>query len=1371
MAHLGKANRLFEELANARTPAEMNRLMDEVMKEATRVAGINLERERRGLPVPKPRPPKPAPKAAPKPAPRPAPKAAPKPAPRPAPRRAAAAAAAAAAEPEAAPRRAAPRRAAGHDLLEIEATQRSHNKKFNLFKDSFRVSVAGERIDGVLARNSGDLLRRNLVDRLFREVLNQVVLRSGASPDSQVQIVFSTVGSVEHVSSGNVLLRDDPVKKVLEAVERILNSNQEIPLDELKITVDVLAPHRGAGRVAAVDITQRLAVKQCVGTAPGPDGLCLPLALAFLLAKEEFKDQRISKSEWDALRRNRRSTLERRARKLVLESGLRLPGAEPTGDEVAQALAEGAGQLPPAGGMAVTDVAAFAQHLNRRIVVVDFETIHLGSRDLLVDANPTAPGTPLCLFLKDSHYQYVTSMAALYGYDGYCWTCLMPLSCPRDHRCKTGKKDFCKRCQSSECQTVPNSWRTCTSCNLEFRNSECARIHLENGTCQRRRLCENCNALVVAGKSRHECWTRDCATCGVRHDTRAAHECFMQPSGVKLGENRVRIYYDFESMQETGCHIVNFAHARYSHGPLAEQHPNGISFSGGDVIGDFCRWLFQKQHKSMLAIAHYAKGFDAHFVVRWLLYNARTPKVTYTGQKIMQAVCPHDIVLRDSINFIATSLSKLPKAVFQKDEIKRLNIVKGSFPHLFNTEENQGYEGPVPDFKYFGPNGMTADARDTLFAWWKKRRADPTPWNLQRELAAYCVDDVRVLALCMERFRESFIETAGLDPLEYCTIASAVVNCYSARFMPQNTLAIIAPIAPRTRSREEDAFVDDINAARAAAGQPLLKRGVSLMVGGRLVFPDAFDEETHTVYEYHGCFFHGCPKCHPNREEVNPQSEGGKTMEQLYRATRARTLALRNAGYKVRETWSHEWLASAGGEEYLALIAENPHAYRRIDPRDAFFGGRVECFQSQFDATPDLSEFAVYQDVTSLYPTVQYYDPMPVGHGDEYRWRKTPEEFVEALRAGWFGVACVTVVPPPDLHIPVLPAKTQLEGDQAEKLLFDLTPKTGTWTSMELALACEMGYRITAVNTVREFAQSTACFKPFVEAFLKVKQEASYDGEPDLASRQAYADDYHAKSGIQLDVDRLERNEGRRAVAKLCLNSLWGKFGQKMEREHTLTVRTPAEMRKLLDDPTKRVKRFQLFGDDVMEFHYENTAGTVQASKFSNLFVALFTTSHARCRLYNLMRGLDGRGLHRVLYCDTDSLIYKVGPGENVLPTGKMLGELTDELDGNLITEFQSSGPKSYSYRTCTPGGEFAGECLKIKGFSLKRLDVAKRLNYGSAKAVMRGANPEGVATPSTQFVLQRDRTIKVRKGAKVYAPVRPKRVFSDDGSSRPYTE
>jgi len=66
---------------------------------------------------------------------------------------------------------------------------------------------------------------------------------------------------------------------------------------------------------------------------------------------------------------------------------------------------------------------------------------------------------------------------------------------------------------------------------------------------------------------------------------------------------------------------------------------------------------------------------------------------------------------------------------------------------------------------------------------------------------------------------------------------------------------------------------------------------------------DGYHHETRTVWQFHGCPFHGCPKCFPGRQEVITD---GKTAEQLYQATVDRTASLRKRGYRVIEAWGCE---------------------------------------------------------------------------------------------------------------------------------------------------------------------------------------------------------------------------------------------------------------------------------------------------------------------------------------------------------------------------------------------------------------------------------------------------------------------------------
>jgi hypothetical protein len=108
----------------------------------------------------------------------------------------------------------------------------------------------------------------------------------------------------------------------------------------------------------------------------------------------------------------------------------------------------------------------------------------------------------------------------------------------------------------------------------------------------------------------------------------------------------------------------------------------------------FGKWLFNDQHKDFTVLAHIMKGYDGHFLLEYLLSNSVTPKVIYTGSKIMSIHVERGLNIRviDSL----MSLAKLPQA-FGLDELK-----KGYFPHYFNTRASENYIGPYPTIEYYG---------------------------------------------------------------------------------------------------------------------------------------------------------------------------------------------------------------------------------------------------------------------------------------------------------------------------------------------------------------------------------------------------------------------------------------------------------------------------------------------------------------------------------------------------------------------------------------------------------------------------------------------------------------------------------------------
>ena len=253
----------------------------------------------------------------------------------------------------------------------------------------------------------------------------------------------------------------------------------------------------------------------------------------------------------------------------------------------------------------------------------------------------------------------------------------------------------------------------------------------------------------------------------------------------------------------------------------------------------------------------------------------------------------------------------------------------------------------------------------------------------------------------------------------------------------------------------------------------------------------------------------------------------------------------------------------------------------------------------------------------------------------------------------------------------------------------------GTWCTPEISMAVQKGYRILRIHEVWHFQQQQeGLFKQYVNTWLQLKQEAT--GWPHWcdteSKKQQYVTQYKEKEGIDLDYARIQKNPGRKATAKLMLNAFWGKFGQRPNKPRTQTITSPSQLFPLLFHSHKNVSTLRICNEDVLEVVSTDIDDNVVPSNKTNVFIAAFTTAWARLRLYEALNVLQ----KQVLYYDTDSVIYRWKQGQPSIPISDFLGEMTDELKGDIVTEFVSGGAKNYAFTT--RGGKT--EC-KVRGFTL----------------------------------------------------------------------
>ena len=489
------------------------------------------------------------------------------------------------------------------------------------------------------------------------------------------------------------------------------------------------------------------------------------------------------------------------------------------------------------------------------------------------------------------------------------------------------------------------------------------------------------------------------------------------------------------------------------------------------------------------------------------------------------------------------------------------------------------------------------------------------------------------------------------------------------------------------------------------------------------------------------CIDYGCPRClkpfsfHPTEFKPFCILRARKTeLEEWFKQHKF--------AYQTMRQCQWEQSKKKDGRLRMALesvVVEKKHCIMK----EGFYGGRTE--PTQLYRKTIASERIAYEDFTSLYPSVQYGEvrgvcedtyneieslPFPTGHPIVVR-----DEFKELSE--YFGFIACKVTPPRGLYHPVLPEKKN------GKLVFDLLPKEGVWTTVEMMKAVEKGYVIDEIYEIVHFPESRDdLFRDYVTTFLKIKQQAkgwSKLGvdEKDEKAKDLYVQQYHEEQGILLEKSKIsEYNHGLYYIAKLCLNSLWGKFAQRRSFPKTEDVFTCDEFEKWVCDDRYELSSVIFHDSFVRTLTLNPKEEFLPLPKKTNIAIAAYTTAYARLRLYSVLEKLGDA----VLYYDTDSVIYVYEEGvPRPVVRGDCLGDLTDELNGDSICEFVSVGPKSYAYETV--GGDVV---CKIKGFGLN-FKTSQVLNK-EAMEMMIEDNDYEVSVQPLQFDISDQHTISTHQ-------------------------
>ena len=716
------------------------------------------------------------------------------------------------------------------DYYQIKPVREHHSQKFNMTAKNY-----GVHFNNVL--HDVDLLEsRKRTYGIFDHLIKDVT--EGMNPSDQVRFVLSSNQLQTPIAIPFCSLEELTTEKVLSHVEKVVQSNEEFRLNTT-VNIDVIRFEmpRGSGKTkrTTFNIRDYLKKKRTVILINNRDDLCLARALVVSIARIEKDPRYKGMSQGNGMQRQRALDLHHVAN-------------------------------VPLGPCGLKEVDLFQQYLvNYQIIVVS------GDQDnaIIYPPHPRANPNPeksIYLYYQANHFDVITKLPGFLNKSYFCHLCHKGYDVTTDHLCKGG----CQSCRGVGC-LIQDGGMTCNECNRLFKNQTCYDRHKQepiNGggrtVCEAIRKCKTCqHSMDVRKLNNHQCVdNKKCPTCKVvRNPNHPNHKCYMQQLKPKEESSYTQLlFFDFECTQEHGIHEVNLCVV------YDEEGEAGV-FRGKNAVEDFCTWLFTPDHHKCIVIAHNFQGYDSYPIIKCLHEHGVVCDPIYNGAKCVTLKTKtrksHHLKIKikfiDSLNFIPMALARFPKT-FGQDE-----LCKGYFPHFFNKDENQEYVGTIPCQDDYGVNYMKPEAREKFMAWHQEQVDNNYVFDFRHEILKYCRSDVDILTQCCRLYREMFkqatsmdgdVET-GIDPFDTATtIAAYCMQVYRTKFLQKDTIALLPQHQQLKKKQSHEALQWlSYTAEKEEVRIQHDRNGGEKRVGN--YYLDGYCEETHTAYEYQGCYWHG----------------------------------------------------------------------------------------------------------------------------------------------------------------------------------------------------------------------------------------------------------------------------------------------------------------------------------------------------------------------------------------------------------------------------------------------------------------------------------------------------------------------------------
>ena len=396
-----------------------------------------------------------------------------------------------------------------------------------------------------------------------------------------------------------------------------------------------------------------------------------------------------------------------------------------------------------------------------------------------------------------------------------------------------------------------------------------------------------------------------------------------------------------------------------------------------------------------------------------------------------------------------------------------------------------------------------------------------------------------------------------------------------------------------------------------------------------------------------------------------------------------------------------------------------------------------------------------------------------------YKVKKLNPEVVFETISNIFGFIYCTVLPNQRQLFPALPSKngngrlvfTSCRSCSDSENVTDLCQHSEddrclekrVFFSEELYFAVEqLGYKIIKVFEVYHYPkQSNLIFKDFIDKLNIIKttntnMDGQFNSEEqfDEFIKQINEETMSKQNDSQRVISKADfhHNPCKRNLAKLLMNSSYGRLGIRPAHNEKLFIRERKELVQLLEDPAVSITALDpLKCGNALRASVNIDLEQTPALPVSSVGLASAITSMARLHLLKAILHANKQSNVIPLYTDTDCIftLHRKTIDENdfILDPGMKIGQMKRELGSDdFIESFVCLGAKVYGYQTERGETKICCKGIQQSTKSEKKLNVKTMETYLQNRIAMANKGIDGTQSMQHQQPIVINQTQFTRK-------------------------